>query len=322
MAILTDGVIDTVAVSGEREISTGVSLEIKDKWHIGSITKSVTATMIARLIEKGLLDWTTTINDVFGATVKLEAQWSNVTILDLLTHTSGAPANFPLLVHLKNPKTEEKTRLERENAVFKMLRKASLSKPKSTFLYSNAGYTIAGAIAETLSGRNWETLIRQEVFEPLGLHSAGFGPPKSVTSQIEEPRGHRRTFLNKRKVSVDENADNTPIIGPAGTVHMSLSDLVAFGYEHLIGESSGGKLLSQDSYAILHREVLENYACGWVRDDSGACWHNGSNTMWYAYIMFEPRSRRVVAITANDPDISICEDVVDSIVKQVIERLV
>ncbi|MBV1910890.1 MAG: beta-lactamase family protein, partial [Kangiellaceae bacterium] len=57
-------------VSGERKIDSGVALSLTDQWHIGSVTKSVTATMIGRLVETGQLNWQTTVADIFTKEVK------------------------------------------------------------------------------------------------------------------------------------------------------------------------------------------------------------------------------------------------------------
>ena len=92
--------------------------------------------------------------------------------------------------------------------------------PGEKYEYSNVGYTIAGAMAEKVTGATWEDLVKREVFEPLELTEAGFGPPKSADETLEQPRGHRKVLAGK--VSVDDEADNTPIMGPAGTVHMTL----------------------------------------------------------------------------------------------------
>jgi len=198
--------------------------------------------------------------------------------------------------------------------VFKLLNKPPAYAPKSKHLYSNAGYTIVGVIVETITNCSWEELIRKNVFQPLGLNSAGFGPPKDSGSSIEQPRGHRKRIFSRQKVSVGTNADNTSIIGPAGTIHMSLADLATFTHEHLLGHQGKGTLLNSDSYHILHKPVLEDYACGWIIEENSPIWHNGSNTMWYAYTAFEPKSGRVICLTANDPDIATCEHIAKDLV--------
>ncbi len=158
-------------------------------------------------------------------------------------------------------------------------------RPGRKFMYSNVGYTIAAAMAEKATGSTWEDLVKREVFEPLKLTEAGFGPPKSANATLEQPRGHRKVFPGK--VAVDDTADNTPIMGPSGNVHMTLANLCTFAGEHLHGELGTGKLLSPATYKRLHTPTFDHQACGWVRKDPSAeipCtvyWHNGSNTYWY-----------------------------------------
>jgi len=107
---------------------------------------------------------------------------------------------------------------------------------------------------------------------------------------------------------VDDEVDNTPIIGPAATVHMTLSDLCTYTTEHLRGDLVEGKLLSAETYKLLHAPELDQYACGWIRKEPGKeiphtmYWHNGSNTMWYALVVFIPEKNMVVAVTSNDGD--------------------
>lgn len=314
--VLQHGELKGITVSGEREYSSGISLDIGDKWHIGSVTKSITATMIARLVDKGVLDWDTSIDQAFSQPDLIHEAWNKVTILDLLTHTSGASANFPIWVHFKRPPEGPERIAQRKKAAFKLLRKRPSYLPRSKFIYSNAGYTIAGVIAETVTGCSWENLIRDEVFRPLGLASAGFGPPIDNSGLIDQPRGHRKRFLSRRKVSVGTSADNTPIIGPAGTIHMNLTDLAKYVDEHLRGEHGGGQLLGHETYKVLHSPVLDDYACGWVVDRAGTIWHNGSNTMWYAFVAFEPSSSHVIVVTANDPGIELCEAVAGKILEE------
>lgn len=314
--VLKNGVNQGIAVSGERAIKTGISLNVNDKWHIGSITKSVTATLVARLIEGKRLSWNTSINRVLGSSAVLHDDWKNVSVMDLLTHTSGAAPNFPLSVLFKNPKEGQDRILARRKAVFKLLKKRSNYPCKTKHVYSNVGYTIIGVLVEQITGRSWENLVRAEIFEPLGLESAGFGPPQDIADDLEQPRGHRKRFLSSKRVKVGTSTDNTPIIGPAGTIHMNLTDLAKFANEHLCGNQGEGELLSRDSYNLLHSPALDNYACGWVVNEDKTLWHNGSNTMWYAFLAFEPQSKRVIAVTANDPNIGECEDVATQILEQ------
>ena len=69
-----------------------------------------------------------------------------------------------------------------------------------------------------------------------------------------------------------------------------------------------GTLLSAETYKLLHTPEFNHYACGWMKSEPNSdipqayYWHNGSNTLWYAMVVFIPDTNTVVAITANDGD--------------------
>ena len=89
---------------------------------------------------------------------------------------------------------------------------------------------------------------------------------------------------------------------------MTHSDLCTYATEHLRGERGTGKLLAAETYKRLHTPELGDYAYGWVKKEPtdaiphSLYWHNGSNTMWYALVVFIPDKKMTVAVTANDGD--------------------
>jgi CubicO group peptidase (beta-lactamase class C family) len=321
--VSVDGKVVASAVDGERRSGSGVPVEKGDRWHLGGITTSITATMIARLIESGQLAWSTTVGDCFPD-APIHEDWKSVTFQELLTQTSGAPPLFSADVHLKRPALGPECTTARREEVLKVLANRPDFPPGEKYSYSNVGYTIAAAMVEAKMGTSWEDLVKREVFEPLALTSAGFGPPKSPDDTLPEPRGHR--FYLGAKIPVSDETDNTPIMGPAGSVHMTLSDLSTYAIEHLRGQLGDGKLLSAETYQRLHAPKLHRYACGWIRNEPSkdipdtVYWHNGSNTLWYALVAFIPEKKMVVAVTANDGDIEKAEAAAWEIVKASVKQ--
>jgi CubicO group peptidase (beta-lactamase class C family) len=300
-----DGQVEAAAVEGERKNGNGVPATIEDRWHVGGISKAITATMIARLIETGRMDWSDTVGEIFPE-ASVHKDWRPVTLKQLLTDTAGAPKNFAIGVRRQRPALGTECTQARLEAVLGVLADKPSSPPGEKFAYSNVGYVIAGAMAEKVTGTPWEDLVKGEIFEPLKLTESGFGPPKSSDAKLEQPRGHHT--VQGWKIPVDDKADNTPIMGPSATVHMSLGDLTTFAREHMLGELGEGTLLSTETYKLLHAPELDGYACGWLKREPGAripstvYWHNGSNTMWYSLVVFVPEKKMVVAVASNDGD--------------------
>jgi CubicO group peptidase (beta-lactamase class C family) len=256
------------------------------------------------------MQWSDSIGDRFSD-ASIHEDWKPVTLRQLLTHTSGAPANFSFWVRLLRPTLGPECTQKRRQAVMVVTAQKPALPPAEKYVYSNVGYTIAGAMAETATGVSWEDLVKREVFEPLELTDVGFGPPKSPSQTLDQPRGYRGILGWKTSASDEE--DNTPIMGPAGSIHMTLGDLSTYATEHLRGELGTGKLLGTETYKRLHAPEFDNYACGWVKRDPTyevpctTYWHNGSNTMWYALVVFIPDKNMTVAVTSNDGDIARAE---------------
>ena len=310
VAATIDGDLAGAAVGGERRRDSGISVTVDDRWHMGSITKSMTATLLAVLEDDGLLSAADALT-VLLPDVEMADGWSGCTLDHLLTHTAGVAANFPTEFQNVWPETAEELVAERRRFIADVLAEEPESPCGELFLYSNVGYTIAGHIAETIAGEPYEALIQNRVFAPLALMSAGFGPPRGEYPD-QEPVGHAVLLLGPNlsvRLPVDPfetRADNSPLIAPAGTVHMTIGDLARYGATHLDGEyGSDPVLLSQSSWQQLHAPFLDDYARGWVRDErdwagGSLIWHNGSNTYWYALLMLLPARNMTLALVTND----------------------
>ncbi|MDJ1159082.1 serine hydrolase domain-containing protein [Chelatococcus sp. SYSU_G07232] len=321
-AVVSPGGIEAAAAVGVRRLGGQAPVSLADRWHLGSIGKSVTALMLARLVDRGTLDWTTTVGAALpGLVAETRSSFAGVTLEQLLTHRSGMRANpgfATLMSMLWWPDSTDPGRL-------RMVRQGLSSKPRTRpgthFDYSNLGYVVAGAMAEAVTGESWETLVLTEVLGPLGLRETGFGPP-GLDAPANQPWGHRRTILGRlrgrrfRPVAPSGRfADNPPALGPAGVLHMSLGDFARYAGVHLAALSGRSTFLRPATAARLYtppatEENLigegHDYACGWVvsTPDTGfGCtssrWHDGSNTLWYAALTLVPEQGRAFVFAAN-----------------------
>lgn len=290
-----------VRVDGTRT-PDGAAVLPTDLWHIGSITKSMTGTLLARLVQRGVLAWDQPVAEaVAGAGITVHPQLRAVTLHQLVTGRSGLATNIDIARFLTFPKPDPDPVASRLRYAKVMLEGAPETAPGAAFTYPNAGFIVAGFIAERATGRSWEELMQAEVFTPLGLTSAGFGPPHTDRA----PNGLAPGMLGGAPRPFRGYADNPPVLGPAGTVHMTLDDLTRFGLAHARGEAGEGDsaYLPQAAWRFLHTAPAgSDYAVGWVRQGPDRIWHNGSNTLWLAELRVDLASGRVAAAAANLAD--------------------
>jgi len=170
-------------------------------------------------------------------------------------------------------------------------------------LYSNIGYAIVGAMIEEYCDLIWEDEIRNNIFLPLNMRSAGFGPP-ATEGLIDNPWGHRRLrLLRLQSIPPGIGADNPPAIAPAGAVHCSPIDLVSFGEMHCRHNLKNEGILSAQSLSKLHG--FEQYSFGWSvsypewAERERVLMHFGSNTMFTTLLCVVPATGFVFASSTN-----------------------
>jgi CubicO group peptidase (beta-lactamase class C family) len=306
-AVVVDGKIVVTNAVGFRKDGGAEKVTVDDKFHLGSVTKSMTATVAAMLVEQGKISWTTTIKEAFADLKSdIHPDYLDVTLEQLLSQRSGAPGNAPSdLWH--QAWAAKGTAAEQRLAFTKgILARKPEAKPGTKFIYSNQGYTIAGVMLEKATGKTWEDLLRSRLFEPLGMTTAGFGAPASV-DKVDQPWGHTRNVITGRKsVPPGPGADNPLAISPAGAVNCSVGDLAKYAAFHMAGERGERKLLKADSFKKLHTAIADNddYALGWGVLDrpwagGRALMHNGSNTMFYVVVWMAPEKNSAVIVASN-----------------------
>src|ERR1700744_108879 len=184
-ALVTSDGIQFVGAVGVRKRDTDVPVELTDLWHLGSDGKAMTSKMIARMVERGQLQWNTTMAEVFPElATQMDPDFQKVTVLELLSHRAGLPANLKLPDYRGDNAPALRLRAVREE-----LAKKPRHTPGTAYEYSNLGYIIAGAVVEKITGKPWEQEISTEIFEPLQMTTAGFGGT-GTPGQIDQPWPH------------------------------------------------------------------------------------------------------------------------------------
>ncbi|MGA9598981.1 MAG: serine hydrolase domain-containing protein, partial [Methylocystis sp.] len=192
-AVVSKGQIVGAAAVGARLLNSDKKVTVNDRFHLGSDTKAMTATLAGMAVEAGKLRWDTTIGDALGAKVPgIEPRLAAVTLEQLLSHSGGIPSDTDEILNLYFSPDAFKYDLptQRLRILNAWKNHAPATKPGAEFHYANLGYVIAGAMIETAFGVSWEELIDNRIFTPLRLSTAGLGP-QATTGKYDAPIGYQ-----------------------------------------------------------------------------------------------------------------------------------
>ena len=322
-AVVKDGKIIASGAVGTRRAATAIPVTIDDRFHIGSDTKAMTSLLAAMLVEGGKIRWNSTVAEIFPERVAtMDSDVKAVTLEQLLSHTSGIPSdNDGHEKLLQQSFAQEHKNLDelRYWIIGELIRQPLQSKPGAKFAYANMGYILAGAMLERVSGKTWEELIVERVFNPLELKSAGLGP-QSTLGRIDAPLGHVPLPDGILKpMLAGPYGDNPEVLGPAGTAHLSVLDLATWAAWNAGEGKRGPSLVRPETLRKLHTKVIDmpskpdapvgtpssgSYGLGWVTvtppfAHEPFLFHGGSNEMNVAYIMLQPQRDFGIVMMTN-----------------------
>lgn len=300
----SEGLI-AIGHAGVREIGHKALVQPGDPFHIGSLTKSLTATLVGTFVENGTLGWESTITQLHPALAQeIPESARSITIAQLLSHRSGIRDDPRVGVVVAGMWGLTGTMPQQRRVVAEAaLKRAENQGPGADFAYSNMGYVVVGHLLEHLTGQSWEELLEERVTSPLGLTTVGHGPPGVGEPSGSTPNGHAGTAEDWKSLPRGIAADNPPPFGPAGRVHMSTVDLATFAREHLRGLRGSDGLLKADTFKRIHSDTdSPGYALGWgisAGEGTRQSVHSGSNTRWLSFILVWPDSDVAFVIGMN-----------------------
>jgi len=296
--VIRNGQVVDQAVAGIDSLGSASPATVDDLWNLGSDSKAMTVTMIARLVERGVLSWEAPLSAMLpGLEAQMRPEYRDVTLVDLMSHRAGLPENHSDEAFFRTFFTDTRPLQEQRLAY---LRKAVADAPvgpaRGKPSYSNTGLILAGAIAERATGKSYETLMQEEVFGPLGMTTAVF----NQTPGTGETSGH---IDGRRSVAGDGNPQ---MVMPAGGIRMTLSDWARFCIDQMAGEAGRGKLLKPETYRLMHTPRGDSIvAMGWgvppqISGRVGpVLTHGGSDGNWFAFVALFPGSENGVLAVAN-----------------------
>jgi CubicO group peptidase (beta-lactamase class C family) len=226
----------------------GAPVTSRTLFRIGSVTKSLVATAIMRLIENGQLD--------LDQPLKTYVEWlrfdephaeERITLRMLLSHTSGLPKDS----HGGSADSDGLVRYVREL----LPRYPFIAPPGRLYSYANAGFSLIGYIAQVVTGNSFPNLMRELVFDPLEMNRTTFDPLVAMTYPYALPH-----ILREDQLHVLHLVSYGQAIAPAGGAYSTVEDLANFAMMHLQhGRFNDRQLLSSSIISQMQTQQALRY---------------------------------------------------------------
>lgn len=281
IAVVRQGASPAVTAYGSADLGARTPVEVeRTSFRTASVSKVITAAVVARLIDAGKLDPAADVNRYLDFTIPPYGGKA-VTLAHLLTHTAGFDDRYAG----KSARTSD-TALSLGRYVRRWL-PSRIIPPGEVFIYSNYGIALAGYIAERVSRKPFAELARDSIFQPLGMTTSSFVPAKSTATPYEW------TGSGYRALPLDYLQD-----APAGMQTSSGADMARF-LQWTLDHSSRPEFQPQ----FKHDARLEG-AIGWAWDlglshGHAFAGHDGGYPGAVARVRFFPKDGAGYFIAAN-----------------------
>lgn len=296
-AVLSEGRVETGRVRFDATPpESPVDEELPARYEIGSITKTLTAWLLAEEVAAGRVRWHSTLADFAPPSAELSPALAAITLDALATHRSGLPRLSPrasdylraLMLSPSDPHAGS-TVAEVWSAV------AAVGKPKpaadGTASYSNLGYAVLGQALAAAAGQPYEALLRERLLEPRGLDAMVLSTSGQVIPGLVEGTGD-----NARRAA----PWHLDAYSPAGGLVASIDDMARYAQVLLDPPPALAELLAAPAEladskgsvvgrGFVHRRVGNHH----VR------WHNGGTGGFYSFIGVIPEQRYALVLLGS-----------------------
>ncbi|MDQ0780756.1 serine hydrolase [Chryseobacterium sp. W4I1] len=223
----------------------------KSIYQIASLTKSFTALVIIKLSEEGKLS----VKDPLSKFIPDYPRGNEITVENLLNHTSGIYEALRNKEYFRLIHTGEKIPKSRETSFFKD--EPLDFDPGTQFSYTNSGYILLGIIIEKITGLSYEEAVTKFILEPLEMNHTGFDYPALKSPDKTVPY----SYISKTK-QVKTEIWNPDLTGSAGQIYSTAEDL----YKYYTGLRDY-KIVSKEAFKKATTPYLSGYGYGWFIDD-------------------------------------------------------
>lgn len=281
VAVFQNGKVVYSKSAGFSDYENEIKATENSKYRIGSITKTITATLILKAVEEGKLTLDKKLNDFYPSIENAD----KITLEQLLYHRSGIHS-FTNDENYETWNTESKSEKELVDIISKG---KSEFEPDSTFQYSNPNYILLSFILQKIYSKPYSDIVSEKIVVPLGLSNTFFGG--TINSQNNECYSY--SFSGKWE---KETETDMSIPMGAGGIVSSPSDLVKFG-DALFSE----KIISKKNLTQM-TQLKDGYGMGIIElpfHEITGFGHTGAIDGFSSMFSFFPESGVTFALLSN-----------------------
>jgi CubicO group peptidase (beta-lactamase class C family) len=328
MAVIKDGKIVYLKTFGVMQIGSEQRITPTTDFGLASVVKTVTSLAIMQLVEKGKIDLDAPVTRYLPNFTLADNRYREITIRELLSHTSGLPGAVDVPLPLDVPASAP-AGSALVNYVSELNNTYLYFDPGKGWAYSSIGFDILGAVVAQVSGMSYEEYVTQNIFAPLGMIDTVFFAEDVPPSRLALPY----VIGRGGKPVVNGDAPYRRLRTPSSYLYSNLADLSRLLAAELNGGSLDGvQIVDSSAYETMWQPVSSTtfsyptatqYGLGWMMGEYNGqrvISHFGIQPGYNAYIALLPEQKSGLIILCNfadehgtidDPALAVAEPMLD-----------
>lgn len=287
---------------GARSKSSGLPVDTRTIFQIGSNTKAFLAATEAIMVDGGKLRWDDRVVDRYPE-FQLKDPWvtREFRLFDLLAQRSGLPPLVNDILSMLNFK---------EGEMIRSLRYVEpVSSFRTTFAYTNITHLASRIVAEAAGAPDWNAVLQKELLDPLGMKESTY-TVEAIETAPNHANGHRWTPGGTIEVPF------TPIfpyhLAGSGTINSNIEDMARWVRMQLgNGEFDGRRIVSSENLAYTRRPMVavneqDSYDLAWhtlQTPNGNILWHDGDALSFGSFVGLVPDKNIGIIILTNETNV-------------------
>lgn len=307
IAIIQDSTILFMKAYGVREVGKPDSIDIHSVFRLASVSKCFAPLLTGLLVEDSVLAWDDRVVQYLpDFKLKSKKNTDSLLLKHVLSHSTGLP------YHTYTTLVEDG--LDLPSMIHELRNVDVIADPGEMYSYQNVAYSIIGEVIRARTGKTYQQLMKQRVFDPLGMRDASMSYDAVMQNEnVAQPHLHWRNGWKATRIS-----DTYYNVGPAGGVNASISDMAQWlkamlgTRKNFVSKSTLDKIFTPMVKAKTKNRYFRkwvgrsdsHYALGWRVlnfENDTLLYHGGYVKGYRSEVAIDRRSRMAICVLSNGP---------------------